>query len=76
MTRTLDEQYNRDIQQETFAMLVAARVNEILSNKAKVLDFEPAGGIHYTSEQETLIFADTVARAVCANLNRGEEDVE
>lgn len=72
----LSELYDRDIKQEKFAMLVAARVNEILSNKAKVLDFEPAGGIHYTPEQNNLIFADTIARAVCAHLNQGEESSE
>jgi hypothetical protein len=71
--RTLEELYSRDIQQEKFAMLVAARVNEILSNKAEVLNFQRAGGIHYTPEQEALMFADTIARAVCANLNQGEE---
>jgi hypothetical protein len=71
--RTLAEQYSRDIQQEKFAMLVAARVNEILSNKAEALNFERVGGLYYTPEQEALIFADTVARAVCANLNQGEE---
>jgi hypothetical protein len=70
---TLAAQYSKDIQQETFAMLVAARVNEILSNKAEALNFQRAGGAHYTKEQEALIFADTIARAVCANLNQGEE---
>jgi hypothetical protein len=74
--KTIEEQYSRDIQQETFAMLVAARVNEILSNKAEVLNFQRAGGTHYTKEQEALIFADTIARAVCANLNQGEKSSE
>lgn len=74
--RTLAEQYSREIQQERFGMLVAARVNEILSNKAEVLSFDRVGGIYYTQEQETLIFADTVARAVCANLNTGEGSSE
>lgn len=68
----LIDQYNVELQQEDFAMLVAARVNEILSGKAKVLEFEKIGGIYYTTEQNNLLFADTIARAVCANLNRGE----
>jgi hypothetical protein len=53
-------------------MLVAARVNQILSGKAVELKFEPVNGI-YTTEQENLLFADTIARAVCANLEIGEE---
>ena len=72
MTQSLIDQYNRELQQEQFGALVAARVNEILSGNAKVLEFEKAGGIFYTSEQEALLFADTIARVVCANLNRGE----
>ena len=64
--------YNKDIQQEQFGALVAARVNEILSGNAKVLEFEKAGGVFNTVEQEALLFADTIARVVCANLNRGE----
>jgi hypothetical protein len=57
-------------------MLVAARVNEILSNKAEALNFERIGDARYTKEQEVLLFADTVARAVCANLNQGEKSSE
>ena len=64
--------YNKDLQQEQFGALVAARVNEILSGKAKVLEFEKAGGIFSTPEQEALLFADTIAQVVCANLNQGE----
>lgn len=72
--RTIEEHFTKELQQEKFAMLVSARVNEILSNNAKVLDFNPAGGVHYTPEQEALMFADTIARAVCAHLiNTGEE---
>lgn len=56
--------------QEKFAMLVAARVNQILSGEAKPLNFKPAGGIYYTTEQENLLFADVIARAVCANLKQ------
>lgn len=59
--------------QESFAMLVAARVNQILSGTAQPIKFEKTGGIYYTTEQENLIFADTIARAVCANLQTGEE---
>jgi hypothetical protein len=68
MTQTLIDMYNKDIQQEQFGALVAARVNEILSGNAKVLEFEKAGGVFNTVEQEALLFADTIARVVCANL--------
>lgn len=66
--KTLQEQYNRDIQEEEFAMLVAARVNEIRSGTAKTLEFEPVGGWFYSVEQQQLMFADKIARAVCAHL--------
>lgn len=72
MTQAIIDMYNKDLQQEKFGALVAARVNEILSGNAKVLGFEKAGGIFYTPEQEALLFADTIAQVVCANLNRGE----
>ena len=54
-------------------MLVAARVNQILSGTARPLNFNRVGGIFYTQEQENLMFADVIARAVCANLKTGEE---
>lgn len=54
-------------------MLVAARVNQILAGEAQPLQFDRVGGIYYTTEQENLLFADLIARAVCANLNIGEE---
>jgi hypothetical protein len=73
MTRSIDELYSREIQEDKFAMLVAARVNEILSGTAKVLEFKPVGGVFYTPEQQHLMFADKIARAVCANLQIGEE---
>jgi len=72
MTQNLIDMYNKELQQEQFGALVAARVNEILSGNAKVLEFEKAGGIFNTTEQEALLFADTIAQVVCANLNRGE----
>lgn len=72
MTETLIDLYNKELQQEKFGALVAARVNEILSGNAKVLEFQPAGGTIYSNEQETLMFADTIAQVVCANLNQGE----
>ena len=71
--RDFQEHFDRSQVQEEFAMLVAARVNQIRSGKAKPLKFEKAGGIYYTTEQENLLFADTIARAVCANLDTGEE---
>lgn len=72
MTENLIDMYNKELQQEKFGALVAARVNEILSGNAKVLEFEKVGGIFTTTEQEALLFADTIAQVVCANLNRGE----
>ena len=67
---TLQDQYNKDIQEEKFSMLVAARVNEILSGNASVLEFEPVGGWYYSPEQQGLMFADKIAQAVCANLRK------
>lgn len=67
---TLQDQYNQDVQQENFAMLVAARVNEILSGDATTLEFEKVGGWYYSPEQQALMYADKIARAVCANLVR------
>jgi len=69
----IQDHFNRSEIQEKFAMLVAARVNQILSGEAKPLKFKPVGGTFYTTEQENLLFADTIARAVCANLQTGEE---
>jgi hypothetical protein len=66
---TLQELYSKDVQQEKFGLLVAARVNEIRSGTAEVLEFERAGGVFYTVEQEHLMFADKIARAVCAHLD-------
>lgn len=71
--KTIEEQYQIDTQQERFAMIVAARVNEILSNKAEILNLQPATGTTYTTDQENLIFADVIARAVCAHLVVGEK---
>jgi hypothetical protein len=69
----LRQLYDQEVKQERFAMLVAARVNEILSGKAKALNFKPVGGTFYDPEHLQLMFADKIAQAVCANLNRGEE---
>ena len=69
--KTLQEQYDVDLRQEEFALLVAARVNEIRSGTAKALEFKPVGGWFYSQEQRDLLFADKIARAVCAHL--GEE---
>ncbi len=68
--RDLEDHFNRSKQQEEFGMLVAARVNQILSGTAQPLNFKPAGGIFYSAEQENLMFADVVARAVCSNLEK------
>lgn len=72
MTESLIDQYNKELQQEKFGALVAARVNEILAGTAKPLDFKPVGGMMYTPAEETLMYADVIARVVCANLDRGE----
>ncbi len=69
---TVQELYDRNIQEENFALLVAARVNEIRSGNATVLEFERVGGVFYTVEQEHLMFADKIARAVCAYLDTGD----
>ncbi|NBU22536.1 MAG: hypothetical protein EBS38_01255 [Actinobacteria bacterium] len=67
---TLEELYDQELKQERFAMLVAARVNDILAGTARTLAFTPAGGTFYTEEQLHLMFADKIAQAVCANLHR------
>lgn len=72
MMQELIDMYNVELQQERFALLVAARVNEILSGNAKVLEFPKVGGWFNSTEQQQLMFADLIARAVCANLQRGE----
>jgi hypothetical protein len=64
----LIDQYNVELQQERFALLVAARVNDILSGNAKVLEFPKVGGWFNSVEEQQLMFADTIARAVCAHL--------
>lgn len=71
-----EDYFNDSIRQEKFAILVAARVNDIRSGTASPLEFEKAGGIHYLPIEETLMFADLVARAVCAHLDQGENTVE
>lgn len=65
---TIDELYARERQNEQFAMLVAARVNDIRSGEAKPLHYELPDGASYTREQEVLLFADLIARAVCETL--------
>lgn len=68
----LEDHFNRAETQERFAMLVSARVNQILSGKAQEVSFQPIDGI-YTREQQILLFADLIARGVCAHLIVGEE---
>ena len=72
----LEDYFNNSLRQEKFAILVAARVNDIRAGTASELNFKPAGGIHMLPVEETLLFADLVARAVCANLDQGENTVE
>lgn len=66
----IEEFYTLAAKQDAFALLVSARVNDILNGTAKPLEFSKAGGAFNTPEQQTLIFADLVARTVCANLGR------
>ena len=75
----LEDYFDNSARQEKFAILVAARVNDIRAGTATSLNFEKAGGIHHLPIEETLMFADVVARAVCAHLDQpiiGEENVE
>lgn len=57
----LEDLYDKELQQEKFAALVAARVNDIRSGTAHQLNF----GNELSPAEETLLFADKVARAVC-----------
>jgi hypothetical protein len=68
----VEEYFDSSLRQEKFAILVAARVNDIRAGTASELNFEPAGGIHMLPIEETLLFADLIARAVCATLETGE----
>ena len=72
----INDYFNNSLRQEKFAILVAARVNDIRAGTASELNFKPAGGVHMLPVEETLLFADLVARAVCANLDQGENTVE
>ncbi len=65
----LIDQYNKELQQEKFAALVATRVGEIMDGTAKELNFKPVGGTMYTHAQETLMYADVIARSVVNYLN-------
>jgi len=74
MTQDLINMYNKQLMQEKFGTLVAARVNDILSGNAKEYTPEPPPGAAFLSrEQEDMIFADRIARIVCATLNQGEK---
>jgi len=67
----IEEFYRLAAKQDAFALLVSARVNDILNGTAKALEFSKAGGTFNTPEQQVLVFADLVARTVCANLGKG-----
>lgn len=69
MTESLIEQYNKELQQEKFAALVATRVGEIMDGTAQELNFKPVGGMMYTHAQETMMYADVIARSVVHYLN-------
>lgn len=64
--------FNEQQRQEKFAILVSARVNDIRAGTASPLEFPKAGGVFNTPIEETLTFADLIARAVCAHLDEGE----
>jgi len=69
--------YNKEMIQEKFGTLVAARVNDILAGTAVEYKPEPpAGGAFHTKAQEDMMFADRIARIVCATLNQREESSE
>ena len=70
----LEDVYSIQLQQEKFAALVSVRVNDILAGTAQVLDFPKAGGIAHTPAQLGLLFADLIARSVCQNLNKEQEE--
>lgn len=69
----LEALYQKELQQEKFAALVSVRVNDILAGTAQVLEFPETGGTPRTQAQETLLFADLIARSVCYNLNNKGE---
>jgi hypothetical protein len=68
----IEEFYRLAAKQDAFALLVSARVNDILSGTAVALEFPKVGGAFNTPEQQALVFADLIARAVCANLGKGK----
>jgi hypothetical protein len=49
MTESLVDMYDKQLQQENFGALVAARVNEIRSGKATELNFEKIGALFHTT---------------------------
>lgn len=65
--------FDEQARQEKFAILVSARVNDIRAGTASPLNFPKAGGVFNTPIEETLMFADVIARAVCAHLDEGEK---
>lgn len=67
-----EDYFNEQVRQEKFAILVSARVNDIRAGTASPLDFPKAGGVFNAPIEETLMFADVIARAVCAHLDEGE----
>jgi hypothetical protein len=68
----IEEFYRLAAKQDAFALLVSARVNDILNGTAVALEFPKVGGAFNTPEQEVLAFADLIARAVCANIGKGK----
>lgn len=68
-----EDYFNNSLRQEKFAMLVASRVNDIRAGTASPLEFPKAGGVFNTPIEETLMFADLIARAVCSHIETGED---
>lgn len=65
MSQEIIDLFNKQIQQEKFAALVATRVVEIVDGHAKPIHFDSdeVTGL-YTPMQQTILFADLIARSV------------
>jgi hypothetical protein len=68
----LTRMYALQTQQEKFAALVSARVNQIFSGTAQPIDMQKIGSIATTPQQDALYFADLIARNVCHNIDKIE----
>ena len=71
---SMEEFYDKELYEDKFATLVAARVNEIRSGAAQELDFQKADGAEYTPVEEALLFANKIAKAVCHFMEADSND--